>query len=185
MKRIFTIVMAAAAFLGAVSCERQFEKTQLSPVEDCVAPVLSPVGNVVINQVNNKVEAVVFNWTPADFGAPVEVSYQLYMTFEGNEALIGQSYSNSLTVSKSDLNGVACAGVGVGKNETAEVGAYLIAAVNGTGAEPVRSNEITFSISRQHPRYLPVQACHRYGVDRHLRRLHRDLGRLRLRRQGR
>ena len=147
MTRIITIVLAAAAFLGAVSCERQFEKTKLSPAGDCVAPVLGNVGDVIVNQVNNKVEAVVFNWTSADFGAPVEISYQLFMTYGDKEALIGQSYSNSLTVSKADLNGVACAGVGVGKNETAEVGAYLLAAVNGTDTAPIRSNDITFNIT--------------------------------------
>lgn len=147
MKRIFTIVLAVVALLGAISCERQFEKTQISPIEDCVAPVLYAVGDVIVDQVNNKVEAVVFNWSSADFGAPVEVSYQLYMTYDGKEALIGQSYSNSLTVSKGDLNGVACAGVGVGKNETATVGAYLLAQVNGIGREGVKSNEIAFDIT--------------------------------------
>lgn len=147
MKRILTIVLALTALLGAISCERQFEKTQLKPTGDCVAPVLSEIGNVIVDQVNNKVEAVVFNWTSADFGAPVEVNYQLYMTYDGKEALIGQSYSNSLTVSKVDLNGVACAGVGVGKNETATVGAYLLAEVNGIGREGVKSNEISFNIT--------------------------------------
>ena len=77
MKRIFTIVLAIVALLGVLSCERQFEKTQISPIGDCVAPVLGEIGNVIVDQVNNKVEAVVFNWTSADFGAPVEVSYQI------------------------------------------------------------------------------------------------------------
>ena len=81
MKRILTIVLALTALLGAISCERQFEKTQLKPTGDCVAPVLSEIGNVIVDQVNNKVEAVVFNWTSADFGAPVEVNYKTVNIF--------------------------------------------------------------------------------------------------------
>ncbi len=148
MKYIAKIAFSALCVLGLMSCERDFEMTKISSESSFVAPTVLEVGDVIVDSNNNKVESVTFNWTDASFGAPVQIQYSLYLTYGGAEVLAGRSFTNSLTIGKGDLNSFACSDLGVGKNETAEIGAYVVAALYGTDISTVRStNTIAFSIT--------------------------------------
>lgn len=148
MKHISAIVSAVLAVAGLVSCERDFEMTKVSSEGAFTAPTVLEVGDVVVDRNNNKVESVTFNWTDASFGAPVQIEYSLYLTYEGAQVLAGRSFTNSLTISKGDLNSFACSDLGVGKNVTATLGAYVVAALYGTKVSSVRSgNDISFNIT--------------------------------------
>jgi len=148
MKNIFKIAITVVAGFFLLSCEREFDKTELLPEAQFTAPTLQSIADVIVDANNNKVEAVTFNWSPASFGAPVQVKYELYLTYGGVDVLGGQSFTNSLTIGKGDLNSLACSSLGVSKNDTAELGAYLVASVYGTEAGTVRSsNTINFNIT--------------------------------------
>ena len=140
--------MAVLASLCAVACEKDTDKTEISPDSQFVAPTVMEIGDVIVDANNNKVEAVTFNWSDASFGAPVQIQYSLYLTYNGNEALAGQTFTTSLTVGKGDLNSFACSDLGVGKNETASLGAYVVASLYGTDVSTIRSsNTISFNIT--------------------------------------
>jgi len=147
MKNIIKIAVAALASLCLFSCEMDIDKTETSPSGSFVAPVLESVGPVIVDANNNKVEAVTFNWSDASFGAPVQIVYNLYMTYGNNTALIGSSFNNSVTVSKSDLNSFACSDLGVAKNVTETMTAYLTAQIYDTNTEKLISNKITFDLT--------------------------------------
>ena len=103
---------------------------------------------MIVNAVNSKVEAVVFDWTPASFGADTQIDYSLYLANGDKTVLAGQTYARSLSVSKADLNSFACSDLGILKNATAQVTAYLVASIYGTSVASVRSsNSIAFNIT--------------------------------------
>jgi len=132
--------------MGMMSCAKDVNKTQLSDSSQYEAPVLESISDVIIDSNNNKVEAVTFNWSPAYFGAPVQIEYDLYMASGENTILIGTSYENSVTVQKTDLNSFATS-IGIEKNSTANVSAYLVAYVYELIEEgTVQSNTISFNI---------------------------------------
>lgn len=139
--------MIAAVVAMAASCTTQIEKVQIAPSEDFVAPELYAISDVVVNQDNNATEAVTFNWSSASFGAPVQIDYSLMLTSGEDEVLAGTSYTNSISISKADLNGLVCNELGISKNTTAKVGAYVMASIHGTDKSAKPSNAISFNIS--------------------------------------
>ena len=147
MKHTKYITMLVASVLVLVSCDIQIEKAFLNPVSGFKAPVLLSQGSVIINEDNNKTESVTFNWSSASFGPAVQVEYSLYATANSQTALLGSSFTNSLSVSKSDLNGVVANDLKVGVNATASISAYLVAKVYGTNVESVTSNSIAFNVT--------------------------------------
>lgn len=122
------------------------DKTMLSPEGEFVAPVLLEVGDITIDG-NNSAEAVTFLWSAADFGAPVQIAYNLYFARDGKTALAGTSRTNKLTLSKADVNGILVNSLGVKANDAADVEAYVEASVNGTEVKSVRStNSVAFNV---------------------------------------
>lgn len=121
-------------------------KVSLSEASAFVAPQLKPVADVIVDANNNNVEAVVFNWTPAEFGAPVQVAYSLYLSANGKTALAGTTFATSYTIGKADLNGIVTNSLGVTPNDKATVSAYLSATVSGTEIQPVQSQNISFAV---------------------------------------
>ena len=95
---------AAAALFAA--CETDVETPQIYNPENFVAPVIGECGDIIVNADNSDNENVVFSWTTADFGQPVQVLYSVYVTLDGKEGLVGTSNSTSLAISKGDINGV-------------------------------------------------------------------------------
>ena len=147
MKYTNYITMLVASVLVLVSCDIQIEKAYLNPASGFEAPVLLSQGPVVINEDNNKTESVTFNWSSASFGPAVQIEYALYAASNSKTALLGTSFTNSLSISKSDLNGVVANDLGVGVNATASISAYLVAKVYGTNVESVTSNSIAFNVT--------------------------------------
>lgn len=147
MKYTKYITMLVASVLVLVSCDIEIEKAYLNPTSDFQAPELLSQGPVIVNDDNSKTESVVFNWTNASFGPSVQIEYSLYATANSKTALLGSSFTNSLSISKSDLNGVVANDLGIGVNQTANISAYLIAKVYGTNVEGVTSNSISFDVT--------------------------------------
>lgn len=148
MKAYKFLFLSAAALLFA-SCENDMEKVQLGTDGSFIAPVMNNVGNVIVNADNSDAETVVFSWTKADFGAPTQISYSLYVEYNGKSGLVGTTPSTMLAVSKGDLNGVLMNELGVAANETAAVTAYVTAKISGTDLyETIASNKTnTFNVT--------------------------------------
>lgn len=140
MKLLKNIMFFAAAALFA-ACETDVETPQIYNPENFVAPVIGECGDIIVNADNSDNENVVFSWTPADFGQPVQVLYSVYVTLDGKEGLVGTSNSTSLAISKGDINGVVINNLGVTANEKAEgITAYVSAQIaNTSNYEAIKS----------------------------------------------
>lgn len=150
-KSIYIVLLAFAALFSFASCEREYVPREVGT--ESIAPVLATVSDQVIDANNSKAESVIFNWTPASFGAPVQIQYTLYLTREGAEdVLAGQTFSTAVAVEKATINSGAVA-LGIEKNSTGTIGAKVVASVY-TGpsgstsfAASNSSNEISFKVS--------------------------------------
>lgn len=148
MKLLKNIMLLAATALFA-ACETDVDTPQIYNPENFVAPVISECGDIIVNADNSDSENVVFSWTAADFGQPVQILYSVYITLNGQEGLVGTSNSTSLAISKGDINGVVINSLGVTANETAEgITAYVSAQIaNTTNYEAIKSSvSNTFSV---------------------------------------
>ena len=132
MKFLKNILLFAAVMGFASSCDSDIDTLQIATPEKFVAPVINNCNDVIVNLDNVKAETVVFSWSKADFGLPVQVLYSLYLTDGTNNALVGTTSNTQLAVSKSDVNGAVINGLGVAANATASVKAFVTAEVNGT-----------------------------------------------------
>lgn len=100
MKLFKNIILFAAAVAAFVSCETDVETPQLSSTDKFVAPVIGQCGDVIVNADNSKEETVIFTWTPADFGLPVQVLYTVYLSNGTTDAVLGTSNTTSYSISK-------------------------------------------------------------------------------------
>ena len=142
MKTIKNFALAAASVLMA-ACTLELDKTAISGSEDFVTPVLSEVSDVVSDANTSGVEQVVFTWSPADFGAATQVEYSLYAKLGDKTALLGQSYSNTVSIAKGDLVGVVVNDLGGKKNENIAVESYVEANIYGSvSTEVLKSNAV-------------------------------------------
>lgn len=147
MKHLNNIILLISMTLFVSSCQLNPDKTQIIGDADVKAPVLYSPGDIVVNKDNVKTESIIFNWEPADFGASVQIEYILYLQNGEISARLASSFSTTATVSKTDINGVATAGIGVPKNVTQEISAYLVAKVYGTDVHEVKSTPVSFNIT--------------------------------------
>ncbi len=140
MKLFKNIILFTAAVLFA-ACQTDVETPQLYNPENFVAPVLSECGDIIVNADNSNSENVIFSWTAADFGQPVQILYSVYLTLDGKEGLIGTSNSTSFAISKGDINGIVINSLGTVANEKAEgITAYVTAQVaNTSNYAPIKS----------------------------------------------
>jgi hypothetical protein len=141
------LTLAAIALLSA--CDSDVDKLQINSEADFTAPVIGQCGNVIVNADNSKDENVIFTWTAADFGLPVQILYSVYLTDGTNSALLGTSSTTSLAVSKGDLNGVVINGLGASANQNVSVKAYVTAKMSGSNdfktVQSAESNNFTVS----------------------------------------
>ena len=148
MKSFKNILLFAVAATFA-SCETDVETPQLGNITEFVAPVIGQCSDVIVNADNSKEETVIFTWTPADFGLPVQVLYTVYLTNGTTNAVLGTSNTTSYSISKGDFNGVVINSLGVNANEKVSISAYVTAEVYGTSAyQPIasaQSNNFTVS----------------------------------------
>lgn len=153
MKTIKNFALAAASVLMA-ACTLELDKTAISGSEDFVTPVLSEVSDVVSDANTSGVEQVVFTWSSADFGAATQVEYSLYAKLGDKTALLGQSYSNTVSIAKGDLVGVVVNDLGGKKNENIAVESYVEANIYGSvSTEVLKSNAVSYSVFT----YLPAK----------------------------
>lgn len=156
MKTLKYLTIAAVALLALCSCEREFKKTQLVPESQFVAPVLQEISDIVIDANNNKVEAVVFVWSPASFGVQTQIEYSVYakslVNSEEHEALLGTSYTTSLSIAKEDLNSLAVSELALPRNAKSPVSVWVEAAVTGLNVSGIASqNTIDFNVTTYDP----------------------------------
>ena len=149
MKLLKYMTLFAVSALLAVSCKNDIEISEISTPDKFVAPIIGSCGNVIVNATNSNAESVIFTWTPADFGQPLQVLYSVYLQSGDATTMMGTSFSNSFAISKGDLNGVVINGLGVMPNETATVRAYVTAEISGTEQYAPRSSQLSnaFSLS--------------------------------------
>ena len=147
--KLFKSIMTLATAALFAACQTDIDTPQIGNSADFVAPVLGACGDVIVNADNADSENVIFSWTAADFGLPVQVLYQIYLVRGDVEALAGATNSTSIAIPKGDLNGVVINGLGVSANETVEVTAYVSATVaNTTKYEAIKSEQSApFSVS--------------------------------------
>lgn len=157
LKNIMLFAVAAAF----VSCETDVDTPQVSAPDAFIAPVIEDCSDVIVNADNAKDETVVFAWTPAQFGQPMQIVYTVYVTNGTKSTLVGTTSSTSLAVSKSDLNGAVINGLGVKPNETASVSAYVTAQMTGVvSSEPIASNKTkNFSVTTYLAPLSPLYLC--------------------------
>lgn len=153
MKTIKYFALAAVSVLMS-ACTLDLDKTTISDAEGYVTPVLSEVADVVSDANTSSVEQVVFTWTPADFGASTQVEYSLYAKLGEKTALLGQSYSSSVSIAKGDLVGVVVNDLGGDKNVDVTVESYVEAKIYGSeSTEVLKSNAVSYSVFT----YLPAK----------------------------
>lgn len=138
------MMFAVAAI--SVGCETDIEKPQIIPQEDFKAPVLSPLNDIVVNSYTSN-ETVTFTCSPVDFGQPVQTLYEIYLTNGQSDVRLVSGYSTTLSVVKSDINGIAVNQLDVPANSTGELSAYAIAYVGESTLTTPKSNLITFNVT--------------------------------------
>ncbi len=139
-------MLMVVAFM-AISCQLDIEKTTLFEESEFVAPLLQAMSDVVVDKDNVKRESVVFNWIQAEFGVKTQVEYTVFLKKGEKVARLASSFSNTVSVTKQDLNGVVCNELGVDKNTKANVEAYLTAKVYGTDVKELKSEAIAFNVT--------------------------------------
>jgi len=78
--KIFISIVAAFGVL--VGCQKQ-EIAQMVAPEDVAAPVLESIGDIEFSLENIAEDSLVINWTPLNYGVPVEVAYTLEVSVSG------------------------------------------------------------------------------------------------------
>jgi len=145
------------------ACDIDVNETQLASSDQLVAPVLSAISGVVIDQNTDAVEEVSFTWEEPYFGASVQIQYNLMVKSGTTSALLGQSFSNFYTISKDDFNGIIVNQLGVKANSSADVKAYVTASVYGTVTDTLTSNTIEFNVSTYKAQLKPLYMTGAYA----------------------
>lgn len=153
MRKLKNIALLAIVAVAMWSCTAQtfgpdvLEKAYIGAKSSYVTPVLSPVGDVIDDANTNSVEAVVFNWSKADFGVKVAIEYRVYITCGDAVSLLGTTNNQSFTISKSDFNAKVIKELGVPANATELVNAYVQAFVAGSSEYYTdKSNTVSFNV---------------------------------------
>lgn len=151
MKTIkYLAILAVSALMSA--CTLDIEKTSLGEAADFTAPVLNEVGDIVSDANTSGVEQVTFTWSSADFGASAQLQYSLYAKIGDKTALLGQSFTNFVSLAKGDIVGVLCNDLDAEKNTTVTVESYVeVNVYRSESTEPVISNMISYNVYT----YLP------------------------------
>ena len=96
------VSFAGVSALLAVSCKNDIEISEISTPDKFVAPIIGSCGNVIVNATNSNAESVIFTWTPADFGQPLQVLYLVDLQAGDDTTMMGTSFFNSFAIIKGD-----------------------------------------------------------------------------------
>ena len=151
MKTIkYLAILALSALMSA--CTLDIEKTSLGNAADFTAPVLNAMSDIVSDANTSGVEQVTFTWSSADFGANAQLQYSLYAKIGDKTALLGQSFTNYVSLAKGDVVGVLCNDLEAEKNTTVAVESYVeVNVYRSESTKPVISNKISYNVYT----YLP------------------------------
>ena len=148
-------IAIAAAILSLCACERKFEKVMIADASQFVAPVLQEMPDVTIDANNNKVEAINFVWSGADFGVSTQIDYSVYAQStvgeENHTALLGSTSSTTLSLAKEDLNSLAVTDLALPRNESNPITVWVVASAGNGTAEIESSNRISFNVTTYDP----------------------------------
>lgn len=147
MKFVKYLSLFVAAAVAFVSCETGIDEVQLNPAEEFVAPVLDPQSDIVVNADNLKAESVTFTCTPADFGQPVQITYQLYLTCGEATILAGENNHPVISLDKQTFNGLAMNQLGIPAGQSAQLSAYVIAVAGQSDFKTAASNSVSFNVT--------------------------------------
>ena len=165
MRNIFkSVLLLGAAALCLWSCEIQFDKQQLTTPDKYVAANFQTPGNVNITE-SSLGNDVTFQWSAAQFGAPTQIQYSVFIVNGSKKALVGVTYDTSLTISQEDLNGLLLNDLGLTPSESSSISAYVEAEVysvyGSLSGDPVVSNTVSFSVV---PYLPPITSVYLPGV---------------------
>lgn len=98
--KLFKIILSAAAILLlAGSCDK-VEVNKLAPESEYVAPVLNAPASINLTEaVLAQDSEITFSWTPANFGQPAEIIYNINASYNGKSTVLfallrgGNSYN--------------------------------------------------------------------------------------------
>ncbi|MBR1406289.1 MAG: SusE domain-containing protein [Bacteroidales bacterium] len=150
------LLAAAAACLW--SCEIQFDKQQLADKGQFVAANLKAPGDVNIQE-SSLGDDVTFEWTAANFGAPTQIQYSVYVANGDKKGLVGVTYDTKLSLTQEDLNGILLNDLGLDPSESNQITSYVEAEVysvyGSLSGDPIVSNTVSFNVTP----YLPPLTC--------------------------
>ena len=147
MKFVKYLSLFVAAAAALVSCETGIEEAQINPAEEFVAPVLDPLSDIVVNADNLKAESVLFTCSAADFGLPVQITYQLYLQCGETTILAAENNLPVITLDKQTFNGLAMNQLGIPAGQSGQMSAYVIAIAGQSQFKTEASNVISFNVT--------------------------------------
>lgn len=159
MKHIVkTALLLATATACLWSCEIQFDKQQLSDSSQFAAAVMKALADVNITEATLG-DDVTFEWAAADFGAPTQIQYSVYVTNGDRKGLAGVTYDTKLSLTQEDLNGLLLNDLGLTPEEKSQISSYVEAEVysvyGSLSGDPIASNTVSFGVTP----YLPALTC--------------------------
>ncbi len=102
MKKIGLFIILTSALFA--SCEKEQDIYKLLPADQAKKPVLAAHDAISITE-NNMTEMITFKWEKADFGAPTDIEYTLYVKVgDGEASAVTSAFGDSLSVVLEDLN---------------------------------------------------------------------------------
>ncbi len=142
MKRIILLLAGLTALFAAVSCTSDLDRLQLKA--DPTAPQLQAVPPIHITGDNLKTSCK-FQWTPADFGQPVEIVYTIHVDYAGKtEILFDNILGNSHEPAYEELVPKFTA-LGISPGQDATVSFKLTCTVGST-YRSVESNSVSTTV---------------------------------------
>ncbi|MEW4924876.1 SusE domain-containing protein [Algibacter sp. 2305UL17-15] len=148
LKNIFIPILAALLLVLVSSCSEDDEKFIVSDTEPVVLGDLT-ITDIVLDPVNTNNPAVTFNWTEADYGQQVPVTYQIEVAsdemFSNSATAATVNSGNTVTLSASEVN-VAAGNVGLPPFAWNMLYARVTSSVGTENGLPVASNSISFNV---------------------------------------
>ena len=123
MKLVKYITLVAAAAGLAVGCQK-LEMVQIDPA-NAVAPVLEKINPLVITE-DNLEENVVFSWSEADYGTPVEIAYSIAVAYNDQKVeLVSVKDTTKASVAYAKINDRLLYGLNAPADQEVEAEFYV------------------------------------------------------------
>ncbi|CAH8283643.1 uncharacterized protein DUF5019 [Mariniflexile fucanivorans] len=148
LKNIFISMLSAFVLMLGSSCTDDNEKFIVSDTDPIVLSDL-PITDIELDAVNINNPAVTFNWTEADYGQQVPVSYQVEVAsdelFTNSTVLTTVSSGNMVTISVTEMNS-ASGKVGLPPFAWNKLYVRVTSSVGTENGLAVPSNSISFNV---------------------------------------